>query len=213
MAKSMWDKFDTHRRHVERLCRKLEVADVYKAFKAVEKVIRERDELREYVDEVVRMTNTDNIGNALKRISSVSVGASVPKLPDALRRIPQIWLEGRAPTTKHPGVMKLTFRQAERSYRRLLPYLEEVWAFAESEDIELQEALKQQILEEYETTSADDMTKYCYAFSHNYELKEEEAEEIGVDKDPTMAELSKILQSVKVDYGVISKEQLTEEQP
>jgi hypothetical protein len=210
MTRSLKENLDTHWRHVDSLCKKLAVSDIYKALRVVERLLKENVELREYIDEVCRATKTDNIGNALKRIKTAPVGSSV-LLPEELQRIPQLWLEGRAETRKHKGVLKMTFYQAEISYRRLRPYLEDTWRIAGQRDSETAELLREQILERYEECSADDMTKFCYAFEHNYDLTEEE--DVGEEREsePSIAELMKIVNGSGLDYGVVPKDQVTGE--
>jgi hypothetical protein len=208
MTRSLKESLDTHWRHVATLCNRLSVGDIYKALKVVEKLLRENAELQEYIDEVCRVTNTDNIGNALKRIKAAPMGGSV-LLPEELQRIPQLWLEGRAETRKHKGVLKMTFYQAEISYRRLRPYLEDTWRIAGQRDSETAELLREQILERYEDCSADDMTKFCYAFEHNYDLTEEEDAQEERMEEPSIAELMKIVNGSGLDYGVVPKEQIT----
>jgi hypothetical protein len=210
MTQSLKDRIDTHWRHVDTLCKKLGVADVYKALKSVEKLLKENKDLQNYVDEVCTVTRTDNIGNALKRIKSGSVDPSV-YLPHELQRIPKLWLEGRAETRKMKGVLKMTFYQADISYRRLRPYLEDVWRIAGQRDSETAELLREQILEKYEECSADDMTKFCYAFQHDYDLTEEEEVSAEKSEEPSMAELLKIVNSSGIDYGVVPRDQLIEE--
>lgn len=212
MAASLWDKLETHKRHTERLCKTLGVTDVYKALRVVEKLLKEISELKSYIEEICTITRTDNIGNAIKRIKSGSVGPSVlSNLPDELLRIPKLWLEGRAETRKVKGVLKMTFFHAERQHRRLIPYLQDVWNVASKYDIEMAEALKEQILARFEDSSADDMLRFCYAFLNDYDLEEDEEEQEGATKDPTLSELQQILNTVKFDYGVVSKEEVTEE--
>lgn len=212
MSRSLKDSLDTHWRHVSTLCKTLSVTDVYKALRVVQKLLKENEELRGYISQVCELTSTDNIGNALKRISTGRVPPSV-LLPEELQRIPQLWLEGRAETRKHKGVMKMTFYQAEISYRRLRPYLEDSWRIAGQRDSETAELLREQILERYEESSADDMTKFCYAFQHNYDLTEEEEFKEEIEEEPSIAELMKIVSNSGIDYGVVPKEQLIEEEP
>jgi len=210
MSRSLKDSLDTHWRHVSTLCKTLSVTDIYKALRAVQKLLRENEELRGYISQVCEITSTDNIGNALKRISTGRVPPSV-LLPEELQRIPQLWLEGRAETRKHKGVMKMTFYQAEISYRRLRPYLEDAWRIAGQRDSETAELLREQILESYEECSADDMTKFCYAFTHNYDLTEDEEVQEEKEQEPSIAELMQIVNGGGFDYGVVPKSQLTEE--
>jgi hypothetical protein len=211
MTRSLKENIDTHWKHVEALVKRLGVTDIYKALRAVEKLLRRNEELQGYIDEVCSVTRTDNIGNALKRIKTTPVGDSV-FLPDKLQRIPQLWLEGRAETRKHKGVLKLTFYQAESRYRRLKPYLEDAWRIAGQRDNEIAELLREQILEKYEDCSPDEMTKFCYAIEHNYDLTEEEDVREEKTEEASIAELMRIVNRSNFDYGVISKEQISEEQ-
>ena len=200
-------------RHIRAICEILESADEYRALVALRALVSRKEELENYIKQVIDLAGADNIGNAITKIKASSHGrGGVFDLPEQLQRIPQLWLEGRAETRKARGVLKMTFYQAERQHRRLLPYLEDCWRIAEQKDSETAEMLKEQILQCYEENSADDMTKFCYAFVHNYDLEEDgEEREESVD-EPSLAELTKILNDVRFDYGVVSREQVTEDQ-
>ena len=210
MGAKLQQEWEKAWKHIRAICALLESADEYKALVALRALIAKKNELESYIDEICKITKTDNIGNALKRIKGGRMGDSV-FLPEQLQRIPQLWLEGRAETRKVKGVLKMTFYQAEISYRRLRPYLEDVWRIAEQRDSETAELLKEQILERYEECSADDMTKYCYAFQHDYDLTEDEEAKPDKAEEPSYAELMRTLSDMKMDYGTVSKEQFIEE--
>jgi hypothetical protein len=200
-------------KHIKAICELLESSDEYRALVALRALITKKEELEKYVQQVVDLVGADNIGNAITKIKAKSYGRlGLSELPEQLQRIPQLWLEGRAETRKTKGVLKMTFYQAERQHRRLLPYLEDCWRIAEQKDTETAEMLKEQILHCYEENSADDMTKYCYAFVHNYDLEEDGEVREESTEEPSLAELTRILSEVRFDYGVVSKEQVTGEQ-
>jgi hypothetical protein len=94
----------------------------------------------------------------------------------------------------------------------LKPYLEDAWRIAGQRDNEIAELLREQILEKYEDCSPDEMTKFCYAIEHNYDLTEEEDVREEKTEEASIAELMRIVSRSNFDYGVISKEQISEEQ-
>jgi hypothetical protein len=197
---------------VDQICEILESADSYKALNALKKVMRERDELRAYVDTVVELLGVDNIGNAIKHLRASGMGRVVPLLPEELLKIPQIWLEGRARSAKDPGFAKFEWHQASREYKRLRPLLEEVWEVIDLEPEAIRERLRAEVIADYETLSPDEMGRYCIAFVNKYDLKEVDQEmeirEAKSDKDPLMSELQKALEATTLsakDYGVQSK--------
>jgi hypothetical protein len=53
------------------------------------------------------------------------------------------------------------------------------------------------------------MTKFCYAFEHNYDLTEEEDVQEERMEEPSIAELMKIVNGSGLDYGVVPKDQVT----
>lgn len=198
-------------KHVSAICNLLESADEYKALVALRALIAKKNELEKYQQEVCNAIGADNIGNAITMIKASSHGRpGLFQLPEQLQKIPQLWLEGRAETRKQKGVLKMTFFQAERQHRRLLPYLEDAWKVAGQRDSELAEMLKEQILQSYEETSADDMTKFCYAFVNDYELEEGEEVSEGLLLNATSEEIERTLEYMLDPsriYGVVSKEQ------
>lgn len=196
---------------IDKICELLQSADAYKALNALKKVIRERDELKGYVNEVVALVGVDNIGNALSKIKASGMGQVVPSvLPPELSRVPQIWLEGRPRSGKDPGFVRFEWYEAEREYKRLRPLLEEVWEAIELEPEGIRERLRAEVLSEYETLSPDEMGRHCIAFVNKYDLKE--IVERNRNKDPLVMpseeELESSLQLVTdpdIIYGVVKK--------
>jgi hypothetical protein len=212
MGAKLQQEWDKAWKHIRAICKLLETTDEYRALVALRALIAKKEELEKYQQEVCDVVGADNIGNALTMIKARSYGRpGLSQLPEQLQKIPLLWLEGRAETRKQKGVLKMTFFQAERQHRRLLPYLEDAWKVAGQRDSELAEMLREQILQNYEETSAEDMTKFCWAFVNDYELEEEEVGEERAE-EPSIAELLKIVNETKFDYGTVSKEQYTEEQ-
>lgn len=198
-------------RHVKAICDTLESADEYRALVALRALIARKEELEKYQKMVIDAVGADNIGNALTMIKTRTHGRVGPfqELPEQLQRIPKLWLEGRPQTRKASGVIKLTVYQAEKAYKRLLPYLMEVWEIVTRREEDLQEGIKEEIIEMFETTSPDEMTTKCYAFINDYDLEEEEIES-GVAAvlekvEPTTSELMRTLENMKFDYGVVGQ--------
>lgn len=213
MGAKLQQEWDKAWKHIRAICNLLETTDEYRALVALRALIAKKEELEKYQQEVCDAVGADNIGNALTMIKAKSYGrAGLFQLPEQLYKIPLLWLEGRAETRKQKGVLKMTFFQAERQHRRLLPYLEDAWKVAGQRDSELAEMLREQILQNYEETSAEDMTKFCWAFVNDYEIEEEDIVEERAE-EPSIAELLKIVSESKLDYGVVSKEQYAEDQP
>ena len=195
-------------KHIKAICEILESADEYRALVALRALVSRKEELENYIQQVVDLSGADNIGNAITKIKASAYGRpGLFELPEQLQRIPKLWLEGRAETRKVKGVLKMTFFHAERQHRRLTPYLQDVWKVASTYDIETEEALKEKILQSYEESSADDMLRFCYAFLSDYDLEEDGEEQECETIDPTLAELQQILNR-KIDYGVESKSEV-----
>jgi hypothetical protein len=195
---------------VDKICELLESADAYKALNALKKVLRERDELRAYVNEVVDIVGLDNIGNAIKHLKATGVGQVVPLLPKELLKVPQVWLEGRDRSGKDPGFVKFEWYQAEREYKRLKPLLVEVWEAIELEPEAIRERLRAEVINDYETLSPDEMGRYCIAFVNKYDLKE--IVERGKNKEPLVMEsledreeVWNFLNDPHYKYGVVKK--------
>ncbi len=213
MSVSLHREWDKHWKHVNRICEMLNSTDVYKAYNALGRVLKERENYKKYIDEVVKLVGVDNIGNAIKVIRCEGMGRSVIEvLPQELLRVPQVWLEGRAKEGKDAGFARLGYYEAMREYKRLKPLLVEVWEAIETEDEEMQETLKDKVLSDYEILSPEEMGRYCIAFSNNYDLKEvaehhqSKAEVILESKEESEAILA-LLDDPHYKYGVVKKEE------
>lgn len=203
---------EKHWRYVDQMCDLLQSADAYKALKALRKVLREREQYKGYVDEVVNTLGLDNIGNALKQIRATGIGRVVLLLPPPLLKIPEIWLTGRTNNGKDKGFAKMSLRTCQREYRFLQPLLEAAWELIEQQPEDERDCLKQELLDKYEKFSPMEMSRDCYSFLNDYDLEEivEEADlkPRKIDKDPSISEMFNALKATTIsanDYGVQSK--------
>jgi hypothetical protein len=197
---------------VDAILAELGTSDTARGLTALIALKKKLSELEEKEKSVLDVTQTDNVGNAIKRIMALRSGASVsPRLPMELTEIPEIWLKGRIPSKRSKGHPPLTVTQAFRLHRRMMPYLEDAWEIIEKQG-EDRERLTEEILTAYATLSPEEMMTNVYAFTKGYELDEEEmpVEEeriVRATEEEVESTLAFILDPNRI-YGVVPKEQI-----
>jgi hypothetical protein len=130
------------------------------ALREIQKVIRERDNWKSHCEDVCKLTNTTQIGNAKQRITKLMSGATpdeISKLPEAFHRPPAIWLSGKKKTLVTDGFAPMGVRDAERKHRVILPLLIEAWELSEGDEEE-----QMSIEKAYRNWSAEDFEKELY---------------------------------------------------
>ncbi len=126
------------------------------ALREIQKVIRERDTWKAHCEEICKLTNTTQVGNAKQRITKLMSGATddeLSKLPEAFHKPPAIWISGKKRTLVSEGFAPLGPRDAERKHRTILPLLIEAWELSEgneSEQLEIEKAYRNWSAEEFE---------------------------------------------------------------
>lgn len=208
MGKKLRREFDKTMGYVDEICNILETPDEYRALLALRALIKRQKNLEAYIDEITSLLEVDNIGNAISRIKTRLMGRVVSEtLPAELREIPEVWMNGRPDSKGRKGFAPLTLFQAERQHRRLLAYIEDAWALTFERDSEQGEALREDLLSEYRTSSPEEMAQACYAYCKDYEIEPAysvpQTERLQAAND---GEIRACLENMKPDYGVVSKE-------
>ena len=194
----------------DKLYAELGTADPARCLTAVRALKRKLATLETFVEEFNEVTGSDNYGNGLKALKAGTFGqGGSVNLPPELLRVPQVWLEGRTKEGKDPGFARYGPFEANREYKRLKPFLEEVWAAINTEEEDIQERLRHEVLAEYEKLSPEEMGRFCIAFVNDYDLEdifeEKESKAKKVNDDPLLSELSKAIEATTIsskDYGV-----------
>ena len=197
----------------DKLYAEVGTADSARCLTAVKALKRKLATLETFVNEFNEVIGSDNYGNGLKALKAGTFGqGGSVNLPLELSRVPQIWLEGRTKEGKDHGFARYGYYEANREYKRLRPYLEEVWVAVGTEEDDIQQRLKLEILSEYEKLSPEEMGRFCIAFVNDYDLEDiiEEAESKvkPVSEDPLLSELHKAMEATTLsakDYGVQHK--------
>jgi hypothetical protein len=196
----------------EALYARLGTTDAVRALSATNALFRKLAHQERYNAELLEITGSDNIGNAMKVIRAQNSGRRVPVLPIELTKIPEIWLKGRMKRGNDPGFAQMSLKTCQREYRFIQPLLEESWELIEQQPEEFRDNLREQLLTKYQRYSPTEMSRECYAFVNDYDLDEviEEADLKVKTKhdDPLLSELSKAIEATIIspkDYGVQSK--------
>jgi hypothetical protein len=213
MAKSQRQNILDYVAANDKLYAELGTTDAARSLTAVLALKKKLATLEKFADEFIEVMQTDNYGNGLKALKARTFGSGgSPNLAPELLRVPQIWLDGRAKQGKDPGFARYGYYEADREYKRLRPYLEEVWLAIEIEDEDIQERLRSEVLSEYEKLSPEEMGRFCIAFVNNYDLEEiaeeSKSRDKSINEDPLVSELHKALEATTLsakDYGVQSK--------
>jgi hypothetical protein len=216
MTKTIRKAFFKHLDGVDVILNELETTDTARGLTALLALKKKLSEFEGKVKAILEVTQTDNIGNAIKRIMAFRSGASVSrKIFVELLEIPEIWLKGRNPSKKSKGHPPLSVTQAFKMHRRVMPFLEETVEIIEKQPEEDRERLKDELLNEWRTLSPEEMMTKLFAFNKGYELDEEEMPVEGEQIIPaTDGELRKTLEFMLDPnriYGVVSKEQTGEQ--
>jgi hypothetical protein len=216
MTKTIKKAFFKHLDGVDAILNELETTDTARGLTALLALKKKISELENKESSILEVTQTDNIGNAIKRIMALRSGASVsPKIFVELLEIPEIWLKGRNPSKKSKGHPPLTVTQAFKMHRRMMPFLEETFEIIEKQPEEDRERLKDELLNEWRTLSPEEMMTKLYAFTKGYELDEEEMpieeERIVRATDEEMESVLAFMLDPNRIYGVVPKEQILRE--
>ena len=152
------------------------------------------EQLEQYQSEVCKLLNSDNIGNAIKRLRTIT---SAVTLPDEFQLHPAIWLKGG------PDFTQMNYKAAKNEYRVLLPMIQAVYLDLEAEPdtVTRQEALSA-FRRAFETQSPNQLYITCrnYLYDTDIEVGDTQAPEV----EPLNSELLVCLDELtKVNYGVV----------
>jgi hypothetical protein len=197
----------------DKLYAELGTTDAARSLTAVLALRRKLATLEKFVEEFNEVMQSDNYGNGLKALKAATFGqGGSPTLPPELSRVPQVWLEGRTKEGKDPGFARYGYHEANREYKRLRPYLEEVWVAIGLEDEGIQQQLRLEVLSEYERLSPEEMGRFCIAFVNNYDLNDiiehtQVRTPLTLETEEDREAVWNHLNDPVYKYGVIKKEQ------
>jgi hypothetical protein len=118
-------------------------------------------------------------------------------LPEVFHKVPAIWLDGRPRTRTKDGFNPMTVSQAQRAHRTIIPLILEAWDLAKDD-----EAILNDILIEYQRTSAEDFKKSLYKYIYDLEPQSLEDELRDWELEPTTSEIMKSSREATVDSNV-----------
>ena len=158
--------------------------------------------LRDYIskDQEARAMGYESLAvawKAFKQIKDKPFTIDYTHMPEIVHKVPMIWLKGKPNSPKkRDGFAPMTPRQAKAKHKQLMPLFSEVW-----NKIDGDEALQNEIINAYLTTSAASFETVLFAHAEeieDYELGEEE------DTTPTLSELIRTCRATRptYDYGV-----------
>jgi hypothetical protein len=136
------------------------------------------------------------LGQVKERVNPVDLSS----LPEIFHKVPMVWLRGRPADKKRKekGFAPMTPGQAKLKHRLLLPLLIRVWA-----EIAEDEALQNELIEAYLTTSANSFEIDLFAYDEK--IEDYCIDETEYIEEPSMAELIRARQAATVgvdSYGV-----------
>lgn len=206
MGKKLDEEFFKVRKYTQEICELLQTADEYRAVGALKTKLKKLQELEIWEREVLEVTNTSQRGNAMSRISYMCMVKEGDLLPPELLDYGRVWVLGRPESADRriPAFAPLNMHQAKKQQRHLKPFLEDAWEA--TLELENKEEVQQQIIEEYNLTTPDEMFKFCSAFVKDWELPEAKDQRERVVEGSNIGELNAILSNMKPNYGVVPKE-------
>jgi hypothetical protein len=129
--------------------------------KVRKEAIQYRDQHKQF-EEVVTSLGYSSLANAIKALKMMSEKVKEvdkSRVPERFHKVPYVWLT-------NTDQKALTVSQAERKHRTIMPLIIEAWELAGE-----QENIREEILNSYLVTSADDFERDLYMYIH--ELEEE----------------------------------------
>jgi hypothetical protein len=173
------------------------VNTVTRAHKQVNNLKKRNTQLEQYQDEVCKLLNVDNIGNAIKRLKSLT-NATI--LPPEFQQEPAIWLTGSE------DFPRLDYHKAKLYYNKVLPLIKSVYnkiIDTESDSIAREETLTA-FRECYERSAPDTFQVSCINYLFDTDIVVESKRHIvnNRNNDPLSSELMTCLDELNnIDYG------------
>jgi hypothetical protein len=144
------------------------------AVQRVEKISRER--LKH--EEQVKTLGYSTLGHALKALSQYKTndfGLDISHLPEVFHKPAPIWVLGNNVPKEKGGFLRLSPTKAEKHHRTTLPRIIEAWSLTYTRDAELGEALREQMIEKYQTLAPEKFDTVCYSYIN--QIDEEEVQQ------------------------------------
>ena len=206
MGKKLDEEYFKVRKYTQQICELLQTPDEYRALGVLKTTLKKLQELQIWEQEILEATNTSHRANALTRILSRCMVKEGDLLPAELLDYGRVWVQGRSESAdrKVPAFAPLNMNQAKTAQRHLKPFLEDAWEA--TLELENKEEVQQQILDEYNLTTPDEMFAFCAAFVKDWELPEEKEERARALEGANIGEMNSILENMKLDYGVVPRE-------
>jgi hypothetical protein len=137
---------------------------------------------------------------ALGQMKDCVTNADLSLIPEVFHKVPMVWLRGRPADKKRKekGFAPMTPGQAKLKHRLLLPLLIRVWS-----EIAEDEALQNELIEAYLTTSANSFEIDLFAYDEK--IEDYCIDETEYIEEPSIAELIRARQAATVgidSYGV-----------
>jgi hypothetical protein len=141
----------------------LEIDNITNVLRKVRALKEEISYLQKQVDDICKLTNTNQIANAKQRIIKLMDGATpdeLSKLPEAFHKPPYVWIYGKYGNESLgvKGFAPMRPRDAERRHRAILPLLIEAWELSEGNESE-----RSAIEKAYRNWSPEEFERELYA--------------------------------------------------
>jgi FtsZ-binding cell division protein ZapB len=188
---------EKHFQELKKFLDSLGVNTITRAHKQVNNLKNRNTQLEQYQTEVCRLLNVDNIGNALKRLKSLTNATS---LPPEFQQEPAIWITGSTEFSR------MDYKVARKEYRALLPMLLAVYndIVAETNTIAREETLSA-FRECFERSSPGTLYAHCrnYLFDSDIVIENNTNDDDNTTVEPLTSDLLDCLNELNnIDYGI-----------
>lgn len=185
------EQWDRDVQELKKFLSSLGVNTVVRASKQVANLKLRLDKLEQNQKEICAILHTDNIGNALKRLRTLTQDTS---LPPELQLEPAIWLTGST-----NRVARMDWKVARKEYQALLPMVnavyQEIDTLAEPDRSEVLESF----IETFQESSPDELYIQCRNFLRDTDISIDTA--APVKEEPLVSELLDCIALATVRYG------------
>jgi hypothetical protein len=194
------EQWDRDVQDLKKFLNSLGVNTVVRASKQVSNLKLRNSQLEQYVKEVCSLLGSDNIGNALKRLRTLTSGAST--LPPELQIEPDVWLTGST-----NRVTRMDWKVARREYLALLPMITAVYNDIDTHTEPERTDILSAFIEGFQTSSPDELYVQCRNYLRDSDISLGNFRDPDPDPDPLASELLSCYKMITEtpNYGVVSE--------
>jgi len=167
---------EKHLQSIDALLDELGADTVHNAHQKIEgknnKIAQLEEDLRQFI-EISGTTNKGRAKDVFKTLMKQQAeNLDLSALPEIFHKPAPIWIQGRNVPEENGGFLRLSPTKAEKSHRTMLHRIVEAWSLTYTRDAELGEALREQMIEKYQTLAPEKFDTICYSYINQIDDEE-----------------------------------------